>query len=233
MVSCAKTPLTEKDRMTLDTRGWLSAQPSEFRAAILAEAQSFSLADGENIYRLEDAANGLFAVCEGFVNVLIAPHPNAPQLVHVAREGWWVGDAALITDSPRRADLTARTSTRVAYVPREAILRICEVQKDGWRTVAKLTVSMMDHAITIMSAQKIDKPQDRMSAILLALVGQGQLYGRGGETDPVEFPLNQWDIAELAGLSRNAAGNVLRQLQSKGAIELEYRRLKILDRRLL
>lgn len=58
MVSNAKKPLTEKDRKTLETRGWLSAQPSEFRAEILAEAQSFSLADGENIYSLEDAATG-------------------------------------------------------------------------------------------------------------------------------------------------------------------------------
>jgi CRP-like cAMP-binding protein len=123
-----------------------------------------------------------------------------PQLVHVAPEGWWVGDAALITDSPRRADLTARTATRVAYVPKEAILRIFEVHKDGWHTVAKLTVTMMDHATTIMSAQKIDKPQDRLCAMLFTLVGHGQLYGRGCETDPVEFPLNQWDIAELAGL---------------------------------
>ncbi|MDW4551501.1 Crp/Fnr family transcriptional regulator [Defluviimonas sp. D31] len=233
MVSLSRNTLVDSDKETLETRGWLSSQPAAFRHAVLEAAQTFNLARGDVIYRLDDPPGGLYAVCEGFLDVLVAIHPDTPQFVHVARKGWWVGDAALITDTPRRAGLTARTEARIAYVPKEAMLRICGDNPDGWRHVAKLTVSMFDHALRIMSAQKLETPEDRVSATLLLLVGEGQLFGRGSEGEQAEFPLSQLDISDLTGLSRNAVGPVLRRLQTKGAIELGYRHFKIVDRRLL
>lgn len=200
---------------------------------MLAQAQSYNLKHGDIVYRLDDPPGGLYAVCDGFIDVLVAPRFGTPRLVHVARPGWWVGDAALISDTPRRGELKVRAKATIAYVSKERMLRLCAQDPETWRRVALLTVGMFDHALSIMTSQWSDSPERRVRSALLRLVGEGQLQGRGGESDPVTFPINQWELAELAGLSRNAAGPVLRRLQEEGSVEIGYRRLIVRDRRLL
>lgn len=233
MVDSAKKPLSKVARGTLESLGWLSTQPQTFRDAVLAQAQSYEIEPGDIVYRLDDPPGGLYAVCDGFIDVVVAARSGTSRLVHVARSGWWAGDAALISDTPRRGELTARAKATIAYVSKERMLHLCTQDPENWRRVAVLTVSMFDHALSIMNSQWSESPDSLVRSALLRLVGVGQLHGRGGESDPVTFPINQWEIAELAGLSRNAAGPVLRRLQDEGSIEIGYRRLTVRDRSLL
>ncbi|WP_223428543.1 Crp/Fnr family transcriptional regulator [Tateyamaria pelophila] len=233
MVNKQNKNLTDREKSILETHGWLSAQPHRFRTAVLSEAELLTFGPGESIYRLEDAPGGLYAVCDGFIDVIIALQPDLPQLVHVARQGWWVGDAALITDTPRRAALTTRTAATIAYVPKASLLDICATEPEGWRMVARLSVGMFDHTLAMMSAYRLDTAEARIVAVLRALLGEGQIFGHADESDPVVFPLSQLDVADLTGLSRNATGPVLRRLQRRGAVKLGYRQFSIVDRSLL
>ena len=49
------------------------------------------------------------------------------------------------------------------------------------------------------------------------------------EKEPIELDVSQGDIATMANLSRNAVGTVLRDLEARGVISLDYRMVKILD----
>lgn len=220
-------------RTVLATRGWLSSQPEEFRSAILGRAVLRALSPGDRIYEIDDPPGGLYAVCDGYVDVHLATRSDSPRLVHVAQAGWWTGDAAFLSGTTRRAQLTARTAASVAYVDRDRMLQLCAEDPDASRRVAIITVSMLDHALSVIRAQWSDVPQDRVRAALFRLVGDGLLFGLGNDRDPVTFPVNRSDIAELSGLSRNAVGPILQDFSSKGAIELGYRRLIVIDRHLL
>ncbi len=182
------------------------------------------------MYSLGDPPAGLYGVCDGFLDVLIAPQSDTPILVHVARAGWWAGDAALISGTERRTGLIARTEVTIAYIPGEAMLQICREDAEGWRKVAALTVSMFDHALSLVAAGRLANPEERVRAALRRLVGEGQLYGIGGGDEPVSFPIAQSELAELAALSRNAAGPALLRLERAGAISRAYRRITVIDK---
>ena len=129
--------------------GWLAGQPVAFRDALLEAGDVRVMSPGSSIYGLGDPPGGLYGLVEGLVDVLIAPGAWTPMLVHVATPGWWVGEAALITQTRRRADLTARTEICVMHIPPSRIERIAADDPLTWRRLAEITVQHLDTALSL------------------------------------------------------------------------------------
>jgi len=101
--------LTQAVRRRLAGRGWLFRQPEAFRALILDNCLPITLEPGESAIHLGDEPGGLYGLIEGWLDVLISPGALEPMLVPVATTGWWFGDSALLTQSPKRGAHVART----------------------------------------------------------------------------------------------------------------------------
>ena len=79
---------------------------------------------------------GLYGLVDGWLDILIAPGSLQPTLVHVATTGWWFGDSALLTQTPRRGAHIARTGCRLAVLPGDAVERLERQGFDPWRRIA-------------------------------------------------------------------------------------------------
>ncbi|PJN94824.1 hypothetical protein CNY89_12190 [Amaricoccus sp. HAR-UPW-R2A-40] len=225
--------LTAPDRQRLGGRGWLSRQPEAFRDAILDECVAMDLEPGESAMRLGDRAGNLFGLVDGWLDVLISPETLDPTLVHVATTGWWFGDSALLTGTPKRGAHVARTPCRIAHLPAEAVSRLDREGLDLWRRVAHISVGVIDHAFAVIAASRHHQPLERAVLTLRFLLGDGLPFATGAPLDPPVLPISQTEFAEIANLSRNAAGDALRQLARSGAIRLGYREIELLDAAML
>lgn len=221
--------LTAEDRRKLEGRGWLYRQPEALRAAVLDACVVMELDRGESAMHLGGEDGGLFGLISGWLDVLISPGAMDPTLVHVATTGWWFGDSALLTQTPKRGGHVARTPCRIAHVPAEAAARMAREGLDIWRSIAFISVGVIDHAFAVIEANRCHHPLERSKLTLRILLGEALPFGVGTPLDPPALPISQAEFAEIANLSRNAGGDALRDLAQMGVIRLGYREIEVLE----
>lgn len=223
--------LAPADRHRLAERGWLFGQPEDFHNLILDNCQLLTLNPGESAIHLGDLAGGLYGLIEGWLDVLISPGALEPTLVHVASTGWWFGDSALLTSSPKRGAHVARTPCRLAYLPAETAERLGRERPEFWRSVAHVSVGVIDHCFAVIAANRHHQPLARAKLTLRILLGESLPFAAGAALDRPVLPISQIEFAEIANLSRNAAGDALRELAQMGVIRLGYREIEVLEPR--
>lgn len=197
--------------------GWLARQPAPFQERLLAASELHTVAVGEVLYAIDDAPGGLYGVADGYINVLIASGPFPPRLVHVGGPGWWVGEVALAGMTPRRAELNARTPLEVLFVSASALDQIVAEDPECWRRLATLTVQHLDMAFELMISLGSPDLGLRLATTLRRLAGPARKHER-----VVELPVNQEELGEITGLSRNTVGRALAVLVKSGCVEKRY-----------
>ena len=201
--------------------GWLSRQPLQFRDALLDRCVLRTYAPGENLYSLDDPPGGIYGLAEGFVDVLIASGIGPPFLGFIGGSGWWAGETAAITGTHRRADLRARSATEAFYLSLASFRELTATEPRAFRCFAELTVTHLDNALMLASTLAATNTRSRIISTLFRLAGSFR------ETDDrFELPCTQSEIAEMAGLSRNSAGPVLRGLETEGLIQFGRARVR-------
>ena len=199
--------------------GWLSRQHKALQNKLLAEAHYRSYEAGEVIYGLGDDPGGLFGLAHGELNVLIAPVALPPTFVHIAQPGWWVGEAALISRTPRRAGLAARRKSWLFLIDRSSVEKLATADPRLWRNLAEITVSHIDHALVLVAALSQKEPRLRVLAILAYIASTA---GHQGE---VTVSLTHEELGEMTRLTRNAVRKILLDLQNEGLLRTRYGRL--------
>ncbi|MBJ3777366.1 Crp/Fnr family transcriptional regulator [Acuticoccus mangrovi] len=193
--------------------GWLSEQPAPFRELVLDRCELRKMPVGQRLYSLGDPPGGIYGMVEGFADVLLASGPFPPQLVYIARAGWWVGEAAAVTASERRVEVRARTNVEILHLPARELQVIETLDTRTWRYFARLTVSHMDNALMLASTLVRGDVRSKIINTLIRLAGPIRTI------DAETFvPCTQHELGEIAGLSRNSVGPCLKRLERDGLV---------------
>jgi CRP-like cAMP-binding protein len=126
-------------------------------------------------------------------------------------------------------DLVTLSDSIVAIVPHERLKQITE----EFPRLARLYwfSTNVDGAITRELALSLGQrsAMSRMAHLFCELHARLAAVGRA-QTDGYEFPLTQRELAECLGLTVVHANRTIQELRRRHLVELENRRLKILDR---
>jgi CRP-like cAMP-binding protein len=204
------------------TVGWLSRQPVSFQTQLLASSVLRTVAAGDLIHALDDPPGGLLGVASGHVDVLIAPGPFAPMLIHVGRPGWWVGVSSAVSGRRRCTELSARTDARILYVPTSALEAMAADDPEIWRRAAGITIRHLDEALSHIACLASSDARLRLIVTLARLADPPEIG-----SSRVELPISQGELGEMAALSRNSVGRLLSALAKDGCVEKRYGRLVI------
>ena len=74
------------------------------------ETNTVQLAPGEFLYREGDKADKMYVLLEGEIDIRVGDY------VKTAREGALIGEAALVEDRPRAANVVAKSTCRLAQI---------------------------------------------------------------------------------------------------------------------
>ncbi len=225
------SPLQKK---ILLNRGWLTTQSADFSDALLEVTQRREFKAGQTIFFEGDETDGVDGLAYGSVGVYSAPTENPPVLLHVAGPGEWGGGGPAISEENKRiSSVVARTDVTMAHVSRES-LKVLEAEFPDLRLRLVTLASIYLDFFALLYADNSDRDIDaRTKAAIRRLLGEGFLPACDYPGDPSEIPVTQDEIAELARLSRNAVGPILRKLEKAEAISLGYRKITVLNRCLL
>ena len=229
-----KRRLSLPQKKALLSRGWLTIQSTDFSSALLEVAQRREFQAGQTIFFEGDEMDGLDGVVSGSVGLYSSPTENPPTLIHVAGPGEWGGGGPVLSKENRRiSSSVARNDVTVAHVSTESLI-VLEAEIPDFRLRLVTIASIYLDFFNLLYADNSDRDIDaRTRNAIRRLLGERWLPGCEFPGDPFEIPVTQDEISELARLSRNAVGPILRKLERAGAISLGYRKITVLNRSLL
>jgi CRP/FNR family transcriptional regulator, cyclic AMP receptor protein len=76
------------DLAPLDERGWLAAQPNDFRDWIARAGRWRKYAAGHVLYDAGEPADALYGLCEGALNITLPLVGDEPVTIHRAEPGF-------------------------------------------------------------------------------------------------------------------------------------------------
>jgi CRP-like cAMP-binding protein len=214
--------MNKVDLSPLDAVGWLAEQPEEFRDWAAGAGRWSVYAAGRFLYHAGDAPEGLFGLAKGTLEVTFPLLAEEPVAIHRTEMGFWIGDNALLSETPRLVSVVAATDSRVFRIPAAAVKRLLADRPEHWRAFYRLNARNLELAVRSLSEALALTVRARVCRRLLAL------------SDPAGVaPITQPDLAKLIGVTRATLQRCLADLAEKGGIRRGYGAVEVVDRAVL
>lgn len=206
-------------------RGWLSEQPEEFQATIIAMGRLVELDRGDPIYQMGDSAGGVYGVASGSMMAHGGTAWQAPAVGNILRAGDWFGHKPALSGGHRVHGFVAAEATVLLQVPLsklgprlqddpEFALRIGQMADIGVRILTRIARDLL----TPDSSR-------RLAAVLLRVTAMGEVP----PADASGYVITQHELGEMANLSRSQVNAALRRFREAGWIGVGYNRIRLLD----
>lgn len=211
--------------------GWLGDLPGAFAERLVAIGRWVRLDRGQIVFGIGSDDMDLYGIARGTARMHIAMNEHEQRVGHIIGPGFWFGDNEFVSGVPRIMEIDAATDLLLLRIPRSDFQQLAREFPDAWRWIALLAVQHLTLAIGAADDLMLSSGESRLVAVLLRL--SGHRLGHPA-SPPLEFlPATQQELAVAANLSRASAGRILRMLEDKGEISIEYGALVIRDPRAL
>lgn len=210
------------NRRLLDATELLAKLPEEMRVSLAEKGTEHTLDKGDLLFQQGDPSDTLFVVLDGQVAVATRSNDGRESLVAVLEPGGLFGDMGMFDGEPRSADARALDDSRVLGIPYTDVRAALEARPELLWVVARVLAQRLratDEALA--DAVFLDVPA-RTAKRLLELAG---------DSDAVDIPMTQEDLAGLVGASRERVNKALSLFLRVGWLEQRGRgSYRILDR---
>ncbi|MBC7214384.1 MAG: Crp/Fnr family transcriptional regulator [Burkholderiaceae bacterium] len=215
----------------------MATLPDELRALPLfaqMDAQAFAhlmrltvnkrLARNEVLCSKGEAAHALYVLLEGQLRVFeIGPDGREVGLNYLLPPTVF-GELAVIDDSPRSAHVVAVTPSRVAAVPKGALMQVMRASPDAAMALVRHLTAMVRRLSSNQNLLALPTVQQRVAAVLLNLA---QKQPQAPWLVPSLPP--QKELAMMVKASRETVSRVLNRFADDGLLRKEGKRLLLLQ----
>ena len=206
----------------LDSQGWLAREPQDFKLWAALSGRWRVYKPGQFVYFAGDVSDGIYGLASGGLEVTFPLVAEEPVVLHRAQVGFWIGDNAELSDTPRSISLMAATECQMLHLPRQSIRKLLTDEPKYWQSFYRLAMINSNTAIELLAEALSLTLRARMCRRLLQLTDSS-----------LDATVTQEDLSKMLGVYRSTLRLVLSKLVKSGAIELGYRRIRVIDRSIL
>lgn len=203
----------------LDKVGWLSEQPADFQEWAQSVGRWKHYDAGQFVYHAGDKSDGAYGLAEGGLQITFPLVADEPVIIYRAEQGFWFGDAAELAAEPRIVTIMATVQTRLLHLPSPAIRVLLANRPEFWRCFYQLTMGNLRVAVTLLAEALALTVRARACRRILSIADSKD-----------EVAITQDEFAKLLGVTRPTIRRCLLDLEEMGAIETNYRKMKIVNR---
>jgi CRP-like cAMP-binding protein len=171
---------------------------------------------GEALFRQGDPAMAIFRLESGRIRLLRHTEDGASVVMHVARPGETVAEAALFADA-YHCDAIAQEPSRVSVIPKHDLLRNARRDPSEVLELARVLAGQVRELRARLEIRNIRAADQRLLAWL-------RLKARGNPPS-VELDCTWTQVADEIGLSREATYRALSVMRRDRRIRIEGRRV--------
>ena len=178
----------------------------------------------EVVFHRDDPADSLHLIEKGRVAIRVSTPLGDTVTIAVRGPGWSFGEMALVGASLRTATVAALDQTETLAVYKDDF----EQLRREHPSVDRLLFAFLVGEVRILEERLLEAlylPVERRVLRRLR-----ELTADSADEQPLEVPLTQEELAELAGTTRSTVNRILRDEAKRGTIKLERGRTIVLDR---
>lgn len=194
---------------------------------LLSEAKVCSVyKKGQVIFHEGAYPFGVYCINDGKIKLSHSGDDGREQIVRLVKAGDIMGYKALLSNERYTATATALEDSSICFVPKDLFLNI--LQKD-----ASLSFEMMRILSSELRKAELkithlaQKPvRERLAETLLFIK---ETYGLEADGHTLSVRLSREEIANLVGTATESAIRLLSEFKKDGMIELEGKKIRLLD----
>ena len=192
--------------------------------ALLPAIQHRRFPRGSFIIRAGEETDALYIILAGRAKVLIPDDDGNEVILSVIGPNEFFGEMGLLDDQPRSASVETMEPTEVLRITRTAFLNTLRDNFDAAMLIIRNLVKRLREADRKIESLALIDVYGRVARLLMEMAKE-----QDGEWIVEKAPPKQ-EIARMIGASREMVSRVVKDLNDKGVIRAEKRRIVILDR---
>ena len=208
---------------TLSTLPLFSMLPDSELEKIAGVATSRSVTKGTTIVRAGDPTDALYILVSGSMKVYNCDNEGREVIIAILGPGEFFGEMGLIDGAPRSANVVAREHCELVVISKDAFRRCLQENFEvTWQMMKSLVRRLRDADKKIESLALLDV-YGRVAKLLLE-----HSESHNGRRVVVR-KLPKQDIAKMVGASREMVSRVMKDLESRGYIEVDEGAIVLLE----
>lgn len=225
--SDASLPVLEDRLRLLAGSELFSRLPEKDLRRVAAGAHERRFPKGSALFHEGDPGDEFFVISEGVVKVIVSSIEGDDMILATLRRPESLGEVSVFDGGPRSASAVALEDVTVLAFARSVLLRLIRQEP----TVADAMLRTSGRLLRRLTGQAADLVfldlEGRVAKMLVAIAEQ---HGeRKGRAIALDLGVTQADLAAMVGGSRQSVNQILHTLAGHGYLEIEGRRINIVE----
>ena len=181
---------------------------------------------GSIIYQEGNRMKGFYCVQSGIVKIYKTGFDGKEQIIRFAKRGDLIGYRSVVSNEPACTTTQVIEESVMCHIPTNILLLLVKTNGNFAVELMKLTCKELGEANSYITdiAQKTVK--ERLAEILIHLDGE---FGQDNE-GVLMISLTREELSNIVGTATESIIRLLSELKNDGLINLNGRKIKILDR---
>lgn len=181
---------------------------------------------GSIIYQEGTRMKGFYCIQSGIIKIYKTGFDGKEQIIRFAKPGDLIGYRSVVSNEPACTTTQVLEECVVCHVPTHILLQLVKTNGDFAVELMKLTCKELGEANSYLTdiAQKTVK--ERLAEILIQLNHE---FGEDGE-GVLKISLTREELANVVGTATESIIRLLSEFRNERFIELNGRKIKILDK---
>lgn len=209
----------------LRTRGWLAEVAEPLQSKLIAQGRWVQRAPGQPLAMAGEEFGGIIGLASGCAFSRTGNTPAEVAMTDLHFGPLWMVSRTLVPGEMRVMSIVAQTEVCALRIPQFALFQLMGEHPELTVHLFRNIGNIFARLARVAGEGQIREGRGRCIAVLLRL-SDDRLQG----VVPERLPIGQQELAGMANLSRQKTGDVLRELERKGLIELGYRWIAVRNR---
>ena len=215
-------PVLQADTALLARVPYFRTLPPGELARLAARCVVRTLRAGQTLFEEGEPASGLFVVADGAIEVRQVSRHGREQVFHTEGPAATLGEAPLLDGRGYIASAVAREASRVLFLPRADLVRLCHRHPVVALTMAVTLARRLRRFADLVADLAFRRVNERLARYLDDAAGTGN--------GAFDLALTQAQLAARLGTVRELVARSLGQLEAKDVIRRNGARIVIRDR---
>jgi CRP/FNR family transcriptional regulator, polysaccharide utilization system transcription regulator len=204
--------------------GILSELSPEELEHLAATADSRTWQKNELVFPEGNQPRGVFLLLKGKIKIFATGSEGKPQIIHIARPVELIGFRAMFSGENYRVSAATLEECEIAFIARTEFVKLMDANKDLRDTVIRELAKELGERALYVTKMAQRSVRERLAMSLLELE---KVY----VNEPIN--LSREDLANYVGTATESLIRLLRELREEGVIQVQARKLVVLNRKRL
>jgi CRP/FNR family transcriptional regulator, polysaccharide utilization system transcription regulator len=182
---------------------------------------------GDILYNEGNRISGFYCINSGIIKVFKTGVDGKEQIIRFARKGEIIAYRSVLSNEPACTSAKVIEDCQVCFIPSELLIQFVKTNPSFAFEIVKLTCHELAEANSYITDIAQKTVRERVAEVLLSLVGDFGL----DDQKYLRISLTREELANIVGTATESVIRLLSEFKSDRLIELNGRRIKILDQR--